>query len=59
MVLQEVDLMLHINAWSVDVAAHHAEMIINVAGVDSSGGLGDQLRATHRLPVPIRGLRTS
>ena len=52
--LEEADLMLAECAWSVDIGALHAGMIIYVPLVDGCSRLWDELSAAHRLTIPVR-----
>jgi len=56
MALKKVNLMLAVNAWRVGGRPLHAEVVPDVAGVDSGASLGNQLSASHRLPIPVGGI---
>ena len=53
--LEEADLVLVERRWSVRVRTLHAEVVEHLALVDGGRRLGDQLRAAHRLAIPVRG----
>lgn len=50
---EEGDLVLPGGGRGVDVLSHQGEVVVDLALVDGSGGLGDQLGAAHVLAVPV------
>ena len=53
--LEEVDLMLSVDAWSVGCGALHAKVVPDFAGVDCGLGLGNQFCPAHVLAIPVCG----
>lgn len=53
--LKEINLVLTIHTRRVGPIAHHAEMVVDFALIDSRGGLWDQLDASHGLAIPVGG----
>lgn len=53
--LEEAHLVLVGGAGRVGGGALHAEVVVDLASVDGRGCLWDELRASHGLPVPVRG----
>lgn len=51
--LKEVDLVFARRGRRIRVAALHAEVVPHLALVDWGRGLGDQLRASHVLTIPV------
>lgn len=54
--LEEAHLVLLVLGWWVHTGVLHAEVVVHLALVDGSGGLGDQLGAKHSIIVPNGGL---
>ena len=54
MALEEVDLVLIVWVWSIRVRSHHTKVVVDLALVDSGGGLRDKLSTPH-IGVPFCG----
>lgn len=47
--------MFAVDAWSIGIRTHHAEVVIHQSLVDGCRRLRDKLRSAHVLAIPVRG----